>query len=175
MRSMAWNELTLCTNTHSKSITKIQQHPWTLFWCFRTHHWITELVYSSVRNRWGRWGEGGSNYRFLGKNSLVHLIIIREWPKNDPHPFLEILKIFRLVHFIRLPLPFPPLPSPAIPYNKAQKTWEYSFSTYAKRYSSTFLISWHAHVSERMRVTNIRFSENFAYALNGPFLTQRLV
>ena len=41
----------------------------------------------------------------LGKNLQVHLIIIKEWPKNN-HPILrnkEISIIFTLVHFIRSP------------------------------------------------------------------------
>ena len=31
-------------------------------------------------------GGGGSNCKLLGENSKVHLIIIRDWPKNNPLP-----------------------------------------------------------------------------------------
>ena len=54
-------------------------------------------------------GGGG----ILEKNPQVYLIIIREWPKNNPLALiLRNLDNFPLVHFIRSPSP----------YNSAQKS-----------------------------------------------------
>ena len=52
----------------------------------------------------GGGGGGGVKLHISGKNPQVHLIIIREGPKNTPPPILRNLDNFPLVHFIRPPL-----------------------------------------------------------------------
>ena len=49
---------------------------------------------------------GGSNCKFWGKNPQVHLVIIRQWPKNTPHPpILGNLDNFPPGVFYSTPLP----------------------------------------------------------------------
>ena len=45
-----------------------------------------------------------TNCKFWGKNPRVHLIIIREWPKNPPSPILRNLVIFTPGAFYSTPL-----------------------------------------------------------------------
>ena len=76
---------------------------------------LTFDSYSFVRNCSGGGGGGGggrgvSNCKFWGKNLQVHLIIIKEWPKNTP-PILRNLDNFPPGAFYSTP-----------PYNQAQKS-----------------------------------------------------
>ena len=55
--------------------------------------WIYDSSYSFVTNCSGE--GGGFKLQILGKKTLqVHLIIIREWPKNNPPPILRNLDNF---------------------------------------------------------------------------------
>ena len=49
--------------------------------------------------------KGGSNWKFRGKTSQVHLIIIREWPKNSSPPILGNLDNFPIGAFSATPPP----------------------------------------------------------------------
>ena len=63
----------------------------------RFTQWREELAYSLVPNC-----RGGVKLLTLGKSPQVYLIIMREWPKNNPL-VLRNLDNCSLVHFIRPP------------------------------------------------------------------------
>ena len=49
-------------------------------------------------------GGGGQSTDFEKKTPQIHLIIIKEWPKNTFPPILRNLDNFPQVHFIWIPL-----------------------------------------------------------------------
>ena len=79
-------------------------------------HQSTYMKYSFVPNCRG----GAVQFKSFGKKpTQLHLIIIRQWPKNN-HPTFRNLDSFPLVHFIRLP-----------PMIRHKRVWEYK-KAYAK-------------------------------------------